>query len=364
MSRKPTIIDIARALRVSTATVHRALHDHPSMTPATRDRVLRMAKRVGYRPNLAARSLSSKRTLRISVNTLKGTTSFWQEVRKGVEEERDSLAPEGVEIQYRTYPRLDGSELAAFQAALEAGVDGIIAFPGDPVALRPLLRRADGAGVPVVFVATDAPGARRLSVVSIDPVASGSLAADLMGRFLRGRGTVGVTLFDAAIDEHARKYGAFRRTLAALYPRIRVDDPIEDHDLHDVSYERCRALIARRRDLMGFYVTTEASMPVVEAVRDAGLSGELTIVATDLFPALVDELRTGAVAATIYQRPRTQGRTAFRVLHDHLADGGAPAEDVTFAPHLVMRGNLEFFLGRGRPPRRPRPAPGRAPARA
>ena len=346
MTKKPTIIDIAKVLGVSTATVHRALHNHPSMTPMTKNRVLQMAKKMGYKPNLAARYLSSKRSLRISVNTLRGTTSFWDEVRTGIEDEKKSLDLENVEIEYRTYPSLGEGELTAFEEALQSKVDGIITFPSDADSLKPLMRRAAKANVPVVFVATDAPGTGRLSVVSIDTMASGALAADLMGRLVQGQGSVGVTLFDAAITEHAEKFNAFKSTMESLYPAIRVHDPIEDHDLDETAYEQCRKLIAESPDLVGIYVTTENSTPVMNAVRDAGVAGKLTIVTTDLFPTLVEEIRSGLVTATIYQRPRTQGRMAFRVLHEFLIENEYPTHNVTFAPHLVMRGNLEFFLQR------------------
>jgi LacI family transcriptional regulator len=73
----------------------------------------------------------------------------------------------------------------------------------------------------------------------------------------------------------------------------------------------------------------------------------LSIITTDLFPKLVEELRAGNVAATIYQRPRTQGRLAFQVLYNHLVDGRTPQRaQVTLVPHLVMRGNLDYFLAR------------------
>lgn len=85
-------------------------------------------------------------------------------------------------------------------------------------------------------------------------------------------------------------------------------------------------------------------MPVIEAVRDAGLLDKVTIITTDLFPGLVPQIRTGAVVATIYQRPRTQGRMAFKVLREFLMEGECPSYQVTLAPHLVMRGNLDFFL--------------------
>jgi LacI family transcriptional regulator len=63
-----------------------------------------------------------------------------------------------------------------------------------------------------------------------------------------------------------------------------------------------------------------------------------------LFPALIEQIRTGKVTATIHQRPYTQGRLAFRVLQEFLVYGRCPSYPVTLAPHLVMAGNLDFFL--------------------
>jgi LacI family transcriptional regulator, galactose operon repressor len=346
MTKRPTIVDIAKALGVSTATVSRALHNHQNVTDHTKTRVLQLAKKMGFKPNLAARYLSSKRSIRISVNTLKGTTSFWNEIRTGIKEERQSLDLENVQLDYRTYPELGDSEFAAFEAALESKVDGIIAFPSNPDSMKPLMRWAGRARIPVVYVATDAPGTERLAVVSVDTFASGSLAADLMGRIMAAHGKVAVSLFDAHITEHAQKFEAFRNTMNRLYPNITVFDPIEDRDVESISYEKSRRMLEENPDLTGFYVTTEASMPVIRAASDAGMLNKLTIVTTDLFPELVDQLREGTVAATIYQRPRTQGRMAFRAIHQYLSEGERPQSQITFAPHLVMRGNLDFFLQR------------------
>jgi len=341
-----TLFDIAGALGVSTGTVHRALHDHSGVSPMTKARVLQMARTLGYRPNLAARYLSSKRNLRVSVNTLKGTTSFWDEVRAGVRDEARSLPMENVEIEFRTYPHLGDGEEEAFEAAIEQHVDGIITFPSRPRELRSWIRRAARSRIPVVCVATDAPNSGRLGIVSIDTLASGSIAADLMGRFLRGQGQVAVTLFDMSITEHAEKYSAFENTLRSFYPNMRLMKPIEDHDIESETYSKSRKLFEECPDLTGIYVTTEASIPVLKAARDTGLLNRLTVIATDLFPDLVQEIRSGAVIATIYQRPRSQGRMAFRMLHEFLMEGERPSHQITLAPHLVMRGNVDFFLQR------------------
>ena len=346
MKKNITLFDIAEALGVSTGTVHRALHDHEGVNAATKKRVLEMAKTLGYRPNLAARFLSSRRTLTISINTLEGTTSFWDEVRAGIAEEARSLTMENVDLQFRTYPRLGEGEEEAFESAIESKVDGVIVFSSRPERLRNRIRRASRNRIPVMCVTTDAPNTGRLAVVSIDTLASGALAADLMGRFLHDSGQVAVTLSDLGISEHAEKFSGFEKTLRKFYPKIRVLEPLEDHDIEPEAYEKCRKLLEANPDLTGIYVTTEASIPVLKAARDAGRLDQLTIITTDLFSGLVPHIRSGAVSATIYQRPRTQGRMAFRVLHEFLADGACPSHQVTLAPHLVMRGNLDFFLER------------------
>jgi LacI family transcriptional regulator len=341
-----TLFDIADALGVSTGTVHRALHDHPGVSPMTKTKVLQMAKRLGYRPNLAARYLSSKKDLRVSVITLQGTTSFWDEVRGGIGEEARATLLENVDLDFKTYPRLGEGDGEAFEAALEAKVDGIIVFPTRPHKLRPWIRRASRLHIPVICVVTDAPNTSRLAVISIDTLASGSLAADLMGRFLRRTGKLAVTLSDLAITEHAEKFAAFEKTIRSLYPKMQVLKPIEDHDVEIEAYDKSCKLFTAHPDLVGIYVTTEASIPVINAARDVSMLDKLTIITTDLFPGIVQEIRSSSVAATIYQRPRTQGRMAFRVLREFLTEGQCPSYQVTLAPHVVMRGNLEFFLSR------------------
>lgn len=347
MGKPPTTLgDIAKSLDTSIGTVHRALHDNPGVSPATKARVLQMARTLGYRPNLAARYLSSRKTLRISVNTLEGTTSFWDEVRAGIREEAASILLENVEVEFRTC-RLGEGEEEAFESAIQEKVDGIITFPSRPEKLRSWIRRASRASIPVVCVATDAPNSGRLGIVAVDTLASGSIAADLMGRFIGDReGSVAITVFDMAITEHLEKYTAFASTIQEFYPKLQTLRPVEDHDLEKEAYRKCRKLFEQHPELAGIYVTTEASVPVLRAACDANLLGRLTIITTDLFPELVPYIRSGEVVATIYQRPRAQGQMALRMLHEFLAEGGRRSHQVALAPHLVMRGNLDFFLKR------------------
>lgn len=345
MKKNATIVDIASALGISTATVHRALHNHDHIKTATREKVLQMARNLGYRPNRAARSLSLKRKLRVSVNTLQGTTSFWNEVRAGIESEAQSYNG-AVDLEFRTYPRLGEGEEEALVAALEAESDGVILFPSRPGRLRSWMKRAAKSEIPIVCVAADVLDAGRLAAVTIDTKVSGAMAADMLGSLLPAGGKVAVTVSDFAITEHMEKLKSFEHTLKMFYPGLHLVSAIEDHDMESEAYEKCVALFRSAPDLAGIYITTEASGPVLKAARDVGCLDKLKVVATDLFPLLMDEIRSGSVVASIYQQPRVQGSMALQVLNDYLMEGHSPSTRLTLAPHLVMRGSMDMFLQR------------------
>lgn len=65
--RKPNIRQVAVLAGVSHMTVSRVLNEHPSIAPATRERVLEVMRELNYRPNSAARALATRRTNRIGV---------------------------------------------------------------------------------------------------------------------------------------------------------------------------------------------------------------------------------------------------------------------------------------------------------
>jgi LacI family transcriptional regulator len=341
-----TLRDIAEALGVSIGTVDRALNDRSGVNPMTKARVLQMATTLGYRPNLAARFLSSRRRLRISVNVPAEIALFWDEVRSGIQEEARQLTSSGVDIDLCTFLRFGSGEEEAFENALQDGVHGIIMATGRPKNLRPYIRRASRQRIPVVSVVTDAPGTEQLAVVSIDSPVSGSLAGELLSRLSGGTGTLGIITGDLGISEHAQKFEAFQSSVNNLFPRMQVAPPVENHDDPQEAYESCRRLLQDSPKLLGLYVSTANSAPVLKALQDAGKLGKIAVIATDLYPELARHLEAGDVLGTLYQRPRSQGQLAFRMLHDFLVKGQCPSYQVRLAPHLIMKSNLNFFLQR------------------
>jgi DNA-binding LacI/PurR family transcriptional regulator len=60
-ARRPTIADIARRAGLTKAAVSFALNDQPGVSKATRERVLAIAREIGWQPNSAARALTDGR---------------------------------------------------------------------------------------------------------------------------------------------------------------------------------------------------------------------------------------------------------------------------------------------------------------
>jgi len=344
-NKPPGIREIAVSLGLSIGTVDRALHDRPGINEETRRRVLQRARALGYRPNRAARFLVSPKQLRIGVNLPREIASFFDLVREGILEAVHSVETSHVQLVHRSYPGLGDGEKEALAEALEDDLHGLIMVPGQPVTLAPLLRKAAKRGFPVVCVNTDAPEVEHLATVCVDALTTGSLVAELMGRFLTGRGRVMVVTGQLDTIDHARKVAGFRRTLSHMWPGLEIAAVVEAHDHEPEAYEKTLEVLTANPDITGVYVSTVNSIPVLKAIEDVGLAGP-TVITSDLFTALAPFIESGRVVATMYQRPSVQGQLALRALHGFLVDKVRPQPVTRLAPHIVMQSNLKHFMDR------------------
>jgi LacI family transcriptional regulator len=80
-----TIYDLAKELKVSVATISRALNNDPAVTTATRQRVSELAEKRGYRTNTLARGLRSQSTKTIGVIVPRLNSYFTSTVITGMQ---------------------------------------------------------------------------------------------------------------------------------------------------------------------------------------------------------------------------------------------------------------------------------------
>lgn len=83
---KITIADVAQAAGVSTQTVSRVINKKEEVSSNTRNHVQAVIERLGYRPNIIARGLSTKRTHTIGLVVPDITNPFFPEIARGAED--------------------------------------------------------------------------------------------------------------------------------------------------------------------------------------------------------------------------------------------------------------------------------------
>ena len=86
VNKLPTIKEIAKRLKVSTSTVSRALHNHPSIGWVTTMRVKQVAEELNYEPNFSAISFKQRKTFTIGVLLPNLSEAFFSTAISGIEE--------------------------------------------------------------------------------------------------------------------------------------------------------------------------------------------------------------------------------------------------------------------------------------
>ncbi|MFE7407301.1 LacI family DNA-binding transcriptional regulator [Isoptericola sp. NPDC057559] len=153
MSRPPTSRDVARLAGVSQAAVSYALTGRGTISAATREHVLEVARSIGYRPNLAARSMRTRRSGRLAVVT--GATLDHQlRLLAGAGEVAEAA---GYVMETHTVDGTVEQRTARVRELAASGqYEGVLTLvPVLPEVLTdPALGAADDGGTPVVAEAT------------------------------------------------------------------------------------------------------------------------------------------------------------------------------------------------------------------
>lgn len=340
------IKEIAAALKISIGTVDRALHSRPGVSPKTRAQVMKMAEKLNYRPNLAARNLKLNHRSRVAVFLPEQIASFFSQLRAGVDAGAVAGRGSNVDIVYRQFLTIEDGDSDLLRIDMKRQYDGIIITPADPARIDPVVRRLTQQGTAVVCVASDAPRTERLAGITIDATASGGIAAELLGKALKEKCFVAILTGQLGTQDHAEKLRGFAATLATFAPHLSLLPAIECHENPEKAYRSTIELLDQKPCPRGIYISTANSLPVLRALQERKLMGQIEVIATDLFPEIVPFIESGGILATLYQRPFSQGKTAMEALLGYLVDGVKPEPITRLAPHIVLRSNLPLFINR------------------
>jgi LacI family transcriptional regulator, galactose operon repressor len=345
MAKQPRGIHlIAEIADVSIGTVDRALHGRGGIKEATRQRILEIARQIGYTPNLAARTLSVARAgARIGVCMPREIHFFYDQLWSGVLDEAKRASQFGIEFLNRPVRGLGEGDTEVLKELIAARVDGIILTAGNPKDLTPLIDEAEDKGIRVVCVSTDAPESRRSSIVCVEPYLNGCLAGELMGKFVPPGSKVAVLAGMLMAEDHRKKADGFSETFPKHCPGGKIAVVIEGHEDEDESFQKTFDLLRRIPALAGIYVNTVNCLPVCRALGARGLGGKVKLITTDLFVEMSPYFKKGTIAASIYQQPHRQGQIAVRLMVDNLTSKVSFPPAVHLSPGVIMSSNLNLF---------------------
>lgn len=339
------IKDIAHALKISIGTVDRALHDRPGVSQKTKLRVLQMAEKLGYHPNLAAQALKLNRHLAVAAILPRHISHFFDPLRAGIRAAAAAEVRTQVTVDFYEYPRLGIGDEEAFESAIQHHYDGILFVPGSTQKYDPIIRKLSRTGTAMMCVGSDAPNSDRIGSVAAHAYVSGAIAAELLAMRLQHKATVAVFSGDLSTLDHAEKLRGFAATLAVHAPHLTLLPALESHEQPREAYRQTIQVMQNDPRPEGLYLSTANGTPVLQALEELGLLGSIQTVATDLYRELLPLLEAGKVLATINQRPFTQGKLAFENLLSYLLVDHERQPSVRLAPHIVLRSNLPLFAG-------------------
>ena len=175
MSAGVTLQEVAKAAGVTIATASRSLNDAYGVHPATRARILKVAKRLNYTPNRFARGLVTGRSDMIGLIVSDIRNAYFAEVARGVE---DAALEAGHDVMLCNSDLNSGRQMKSVMSLLDKRAEAII-MNSVAVLSREDQRQIAAAGIPIVLLNRSARNST-FSTVCADNEKGGCLAAEYL----------------------------------------------------------------------------------------------------------------------------------------------------------------------------------------
>lgn len=337
--RAPVMADVARIAGVSHQTVSRVLNDHPNVRPTTRDRVLAAVRELGYRPNVAARNLVTRRTRTLGVvsfnTTLYGPASMLYGIERAARQHEYFVTVDALEALDRR------SVLDAVDRLRDQGVEGIIVVAPQATAVAAL------ANVPadVALVAVGCGTHTALTSVAVDNETGAEQATSYLLDL--GHRTVHHLVGPRSwLDAQEREAG-WRRALEKR--GAPVAEPLTGGDWTARTGYECGQRIAENSDVTAVFCANDnMALGLLRAVQQAGrrVPEDISIIGFDDIP---EAEYFGPPLTTVRQDFDELGRRALRALIEIIGEPDSALPGPAETPHVIIKPTLVVRASAARP---------------
>ncbi len=324
--RLPVMADVAKEAGVSHQTVSRVLNDHPNVRADTRARVEEAISRLGYRRNLVARALVTKRSRMLGVVSFDTTLYGPASTIYGIEQ---AARTAGYFVSIVSLKSIDATSVReAIDYLTEQGVDGVVVVAPQRSAGHAL--ESLPSGTPAVAVE----GTHRadVSVVCIDQFEGAKLAT----RHLLELGHETVWHVSGPSDwlETEGRLAGWRATLeAAGRP---VPPPLPGDWSPRTGYEAGRRLAAMDGVTAVFAANDQMALGVLRALSEEGVKvpDRISVVGFDDIP---ESEFFSPPLTTVRQDFDAVGRHCIEALLRQIDSGPVAYERLVVPPAFIVR---------------------------
>lgn len=184
MDEKPkiTINEVARQAGVSKGTVDRVIHNRGEVSEKSRNKVLKVIKELGYKPNIYASMLASRKIRKIVCLIPEYKQGeFWELIAMGIGQGAEDVAEYGVGVVTISYDQYD---VESFQAActrtLEEEPVGVVLAPMFRTETLNFVRELSARNIAYVYIDSKIEDDGYLAYFGMPMYQSGYLCADML----------------------------------------------------------------------------------------------------------------------------------------------------------------------------------------
>ena len=333
-----TIRDIAKATGLSIATVSMVLNKAARRIPPSTHRLVEeMAQKLGYFPNMQARSLRSKRTRSIGVLVFDITDPYCALIIRGMESQ---LADSGYMPLLADLQNNPKRLQQCAQTLMERRVEGLIAI-ANPVHLgTDLSTVVQQFNVPSVVIGSESANDRYASVVVDNRAGTWGAVEHL---YDLGHSEIAVIRGPKALSDSAPRWSGIRDCARARSIEIDPSLIVEirgENSSYEQGYQLTEQLLQKKKRFSGLIAFDDlTAFAAIGALTSAGLRvpDDCSVVGFDDIPGAAFY---NPPLTTICQRLEEQGVIATKMMRTLLTEKArSPIQRMheTVAPHLVIR---------------------------
>ena len=341
--------DIARKLNVSQTTVANALNGKDNITEELREKIIKTAKEMGYRPNSIARAMV-KNGISLALVLGEEPREFNDQIRLGIDKQLNELFDYKVELvpyEYTT-SMSDEEGLECLMEVMEHEHDGILFSPNfhwkthvhvlhehliknEKVKLVFLSFGEDDAGIPFVCD------------VRCDSVMVAKVVAELIYLKFGAGARIGVITTDYRYGVHREEVRVFCAECERM--GMTVVDVLENSDIKEKTYAATAKLLEEHPDIDVIFKTSFDSVHVCKCIEDKGFSGKVKVIAHDVHRDMIPYIKEGDLMAVAYQNPELIGRIGVQKAVDAIIGNDTETGcSVKINPEIVLRSNIDNYV--------------------